>query len=41
MTTTGRIFHYMCHDGEAILVEQGTVFGAVEACVVERLAFES
>ena len=30
----------MCHDGEAALREQGSVLGAVKACVVQRLAAE-
>jgi len=40
MTAAGRIFHDVCHDGEAVLAEQGAVFGAVKA-LVDRSAASS
>jgi hypothetical protein len=40
VTTAGRVFYGVFHDPEAALVEESAVFGAVEACVIERLAFE-
>jgi len=40
VTAAGRILNSVRYDGEAILVEQGAVFGAIQARVVQRLAFE-
>jgi hypothetical protein len=34
----GRIFHHVADDVEPVVVQKSTIFVAVQACVVERLA---
>ena len=40
MATACRIFDRVSDDGEAVLVKQGPVLGAIQARVIQRLAFE-